>query len=174
MCGQQFVLKRWSQFIWKICKNVLITVRNSSCGKVIFSQVSVCPQGGGVHPPGQADTSPGQTPPGQADTPHPGRWPPQRTVRILLECILVCIQFGTQIRRVLPKTSSVTTITLSVTSQSFLCVFSVWRKSLCMTQCTRLMLQTGTINCAMLWTDCVGAVTVMLDHERIALLCLVQ
>ena len=140
--------------------------------RLIFSQVSVCPQGGGVHSPGQADTSPGQTPPGQADTPHPGRWPPQKTVRILLECILVCIQFGTQIRRVLPKTSSVTTITLSVTSQSFLCVFFfVWRKSLCMTQCTRLMLQTGTINCAMLWTDCVGAVTVMLQTTSGLLCC---
>ena len=32
---------------------VIFTVRNSSCGKVMFSQVSVCPQGGGVHPPGQ-------------------------------------------------------------------------------------------------------------------------
>ena len=65
-----------------------ITVRNSSCEKVMFSQVSVCPQGGGVHPQAhiplgrhpQADTPPGRptcadTPPGQtclprqADTP---------------------------------------------------------------------------------------------------------
>ena len=35
-----------------------ITVRNSSCGNIMFSQVSICPQGGGVHP--QADTPPGR------------------------------------------------------------------------------------------------------------------
>ena len=42
------------------------------------------------HPP-----PPRQTPPGQTDTPlvrhPPGRWPLQRTVRILLECILIQI-----------------------------------------------------------------------------------
>ena len=34
---------------------LVTTVRNSSCGKVMFSQVSVCPRGrgGGVHPPKQ-------------------------------------------------------------------------------------------------------------------------
>ena len=99
----------------------IITVRNSSCGKVMFSQVSVCPQGRGVqplagrqplgrhpparYPPGRhtswADTPPGQThplgrhtTPGQthllrADTSPPPRWLLQRTVHILLECILV-------------------------------------------------------------------------------------
>ena len=45
----------------------------------------------GRHPPGR------QTPPGQADTPvgrHPiPRWLLQRTIRILLECILVPIVF---------------------------------------------------------------------------------
>ena len=82
-----------------------ITVRNSSCGKVMFSQVCVCPQGGGVHllgrhPPCQADTPllPGRSPPGrhtpcQADL-SPPRWLLQRTERILLECILVCCRFG--------------------------------------------------------------------------------
>ena len=90
-----------------------------SCGKVLFSQASVILfTGGGVsarHPLGrQPPTFPGQTPtrqtplphadtplgrqtphlpPGQtpfprADTP-PRRWLLQRTVRILLECILV-------------------------------------------------------------------------------------
>ena len=29
---------------------VYCTVHNSSCGKVMFLLVSVCPQGGGVHP----------------------------------------------------------------------------------------------------------------------------
>ena len=95
----------------------IITVRNSSCGKVMFSQVSVYPQGGGVHPPradtlrlgrhtpAHGQTHPGQTPtsgktflpppPGQTHThpgqtsPPPGRRPLLRTVRILLECILV-------------------------------------------------------------------------------------
>ena len=42
----------------------IITVRNSSCGKVMFSQVSVCPRGRGVHPPGR-QTPPGQTPAGK-------------------------------------------------------------------------------------------------------------
>ena len=51
----------------------IITVRNSSRGKVMFSQVSVCPQGGGVHhPPRQADTPPaGRHPLGQT---APSRW----------------------------------------------------------------------------------------------------
>ena len=31
----------------------MITVHTSSCVKVMFSRVSVCPHGGGVHPPGQ-------------------------------------------------------------------------------------------------------------------------
>ena len=48
--------------------NVIFTVRNSSCEKVMFSQVSVCPQGGGVHPR-LADIPGRQTPPRQADTP---------------------------------------------------------------------------------------------------------
>ena len=74
----------------------VITVRNSSCGKVLFSQVSVCPQGevyapqadtpsGRYHPPRQthpqADTPQVDTP--WTDTPpgrHPlGRHPPGKT-----------------------------------------------------------------------------------------------
>ena len=71
----------------------IFTVRNSSYGKVMFSQVSVCPQGGGVHPLGR-DPPPdrrsyAETPP-SGQTPHLiGRRPLQRTVCILLECILV-------------------------------------------------------------------------------------
>ena len=78
-----------------------ITIYNSSCGKVMFSQASVIlSTGGGVHP--QADTPLGthpldrHLPPGQTPTPPPplGRHPTlrrplRRTVRILLECILV-------------------------------------------------------------------------------------
>ena len=45
----------------------MFTIRNSSCGKVMFSQVSVCPQGGGVHPPGQ-------TPPDSSDGHYSGRY----------------------------------------------------------------------------------------------------
>ena len=40
---------------WLSQVNILVTVRNSSCGKVMFLQVSVCPHGGGVHP--RADTT---------------------------------------------------------------------------------------------------------------------
>ena len=92
----------------------LITVGNSSCGKVMFSQVSVCPQWRGVHPLILLGRHPslGRHPLGRhplADTPRqtlyplgrhlpwtdtpllrppsPTRWPLQRMVRILLECI---------------------------------------------------------------------------------------
>ena len=74
----------------------------------MFSQVSVCSRGGGevyTNPyqtdkplgktPPQADT-PRQTPPWadttQADTP-PTRWLLKRTVRVLLECILLSKMF---------------------------------------------------------------------------------
>ena len=53
----------------------IITVRNYCCGKVMFSQASVCPERGGVCT--------------RADTPPHIRRPLQGTVRILLECILV-------------------------------------------------------------------------------------
>ena len=80
----------------------------SSCGKVMFSQVSVCYQGGGVHhpvdkpdllagrhppplPDKQTPYSPptGRQTPCQANPPLP-TWVLQWTVPILLECILVC------------------------------------------------------------------------------------
>ena len=63
----------------------VITGRNEVVAKVMFLQVSVCPQGGsgclpqcmlGCHPPkDQADTPPGtrQTPPGTRQTPLPPR-----------------------------------------------------------------------------------------------------
>ena len=46
-----------------------------------------------------ADMPPGQTPPGHTPTlgRHPSRWLQQRTVRILLECILVSHAFGLKI-----------------------------------------------------------------------------
>ena len=96
--------------------DILITDRNSSCGKVIFSQACVkncvhsgrgvsAPIHGEIHIPPQADTPlgrhpllgrhrpPGQTSPGQTS---PGRHPPgrrllRRMLRILLECILVSL-----------------------------------------------------------------------------------
>ena len=43
----------------------IITVRNSSCGKVMFSQVSVCPRG--VYTPMARQTPPGQRSPLRAD-----------------------------------------------------------------------------------------------------------
>ena len=59
-----------------------------SCGKVMFyTCLSLCSQGDRQTPTWQADP-PGQTPLRQADTPPPGQ-PLQRTVRILLECIIV-------------------------------------------------------------------------------------
>ena len=67
---------------------LVFTARNSSCGKVMFSHVSVCPQGGGVHHPL------GTPPPPRADTPLP-RLLLQGTVRIVLKCILVFfLMFG--------------------------------------------------------------------------------
>ena len=50
---------------------VIITVRNSSCGKVMFSQVSV--HWRRCTPPWT------DTPPPRADTPSPARHPPQQT-----------------------------------------------------------------------------------------------
>ena len=81
------------------------TVCKRSCGKVMFSQACVKNSvhrgmypsmhwGGGVADTTLADTPPGRDPP-WVDT--PGQTPPQRplqrTVRILLECILVCSTF---------------------------------------------------------------------------------
>ena len=85
----------------------LITVRNSSCGKVVFTGVCLStrevytppadtlltgrhPLPSGHTPPRQT-ARPGQTP--GSDTPLPGRQPLERTVRILLECILVAYRF---------------------------------------------------------------------------------
>ena len=58
--------------------NGTITVRKRSCGKVMFLHPL------GRHPPGRHH-------PGRSPLPHPTptRWPLQRPVRILLECILV-------------------------------------------------------------------------------------
>ena len=50
-------------------EEAITTIRNSSFAKVMFSQVSVCPQGG-VYTPWQAGTAP------WADTPLPGQTPP--------------------------------------------------------------------------------------------------
>ena len=83
-------------------KNI-ITVRKRNCGKIMFSQACVK---NSVHrgvytrvPPAQcmlgyiplADTSLADTPP-QTDPPPP-RQPLQRTLRILLECILLFVIF---------------------------------------------------------------------------------
>ena len=102
-----------------ILREQIFTVGNSSCGKVMFSQACIknsvhrgdmSSGSGGCTPPRQTPTPQEDTPPGrhpapgrhplQADTPHrqtpppsrqrhPPRRPPQRTVRILLECILL-------------------------------------------------------------------------------------
>ena len=84
----------------------IFTIRKRSSGKVMFSQACVknSVHGGGVHPPGQTPlplwhTPPRQTPPrktpplGQTHLSLPGRRLLQRTVRILLECILVKVNF---------------------------------------------------------------------------------
>ena len=94
-----------------------VTVRNSSCGKVTFSHLSVIllieEVSGQTAPPGRhppRQTPPlgrrplgrhpsGQTPPlgrhplGAGQTSPLPRQPLQRTVRILLECILVPLNF---------------------------------------------------------------------------------
>ena len=65
-------------------KKVMFTVRNSSCGKVMFLQVSFCPQGG-VHgwQGGEACVA------GAGMRAWQERRPLQWTVHIILECILV-------------------------------------------------------------------------------------
>ena len=91
--------------------NEIFTVRNSRCGKVMFSQASVilsmegcttCSRGGGI--PACTETNIlGRHPQSRhprADTPLrqillPPRRPLQRMVRILLECILVFACFLT-------------------------------------------------------------------------------
>ena len=87
-----------SNFVLHDQNKSMFTVRNSSCRKVMFSQVSVCPRGGVVHPPWPDTTPPWADTPARHHTPQPdtpwagippGRRPLQRTVRILLECILV-------------------------------------------------------------------------------------
>ena len=69
----------------------VITVHKRSCGKVMFSQacVKTSVHGGGVD---RVHNPPGQTPP-WVDTPTtaPSRQSLQRTVHILLECILVSL-----------------------------------------------------------------------------------
>ena len=88
----------------------IFTVRNSSCGKVMFSQASVCPQGvsgsgsGGVHTPlgrhPPARHFPGRHPPSPRQTPPPPpRRPLQRTVCTLLECVLVSLNHYTRCKR---------------------------------------------------------------------------
>ena len=85
----------------------MLTVRNSSCGKVCFYRCLSVHRGRGVHPlpPEQTHTLPPeeQTPPPTPGVdplrsrhpwrkhPLPPRRPLQRTVRILLECILLRI-----------------------------------------------------------------------------------
>ena len=80
---------------------MISTVRNSSFGKVILESVKnfVHRGVGGVHPL-WADTPTrqsflGRPPPQQ--TPRPPRWPLQRTVRIILECILVTSWFDSKL-----------------------------------------------------------------------------
>ena len=67
--------------IVQLVSQIFITVRNSSCGKVMFSQASVILSTGGVHGKGVACMAEGCA--------WQERRPLQRTVRILLECILV-------------------------------------------------------------------------------------
>ena len=69
-------------------KFFFFTIRNSSCGKVMFLNLSVILFTGGVYtPPGQTPPHPGQTPP-RADTPATRDGHCSGLI-ILLECILV-------------------------------------------------------------------------------------
>ena len=96
-------------FVHRVIQNKYHYHPQRSCGKVMFSQVCVknSVQGGVSHhalgqTPSWADTPPGRHPPGrlpQADTP---RRPLQRTVHILLECILVITAFSRS-RDALPR-----------------------------------------------------------------------
>ena len=72
-----------SNFVLHDQNKSMFTVRNSSCRKVMFSQVSVCPRGGSCTSPMARHHTPLGRHPGQ--TPHPparhplGRHPPGQT-----------------------------------------------------------------------------------------------
>ena len=61
----------------------VITVRNSSCGKVMFSQVSVCPQGG-VQPPSLWTDTP---PPPPSDGRCSGRYASYWSAFLFSKCL---------------------------------------------------------------------------------------
>ena len=95
--GRLFPCTTWLLlgFLWLFYLSVPIHYYRPqrSCGKVMFLHVSVIlshRRGGlaGRYAPGQ--TPPGRQTPPLAETPPQGR-PLQRTVRILLECILVSV-----------------------------------------------------------------------------------
>ena len=68
----------------------IFTVRNSSCGKLMFSQVCVknSVHAGGASLWAWGVYTSGHTPRTDTHPTPPPRWPLQRTVRILLECII--------------------------------------------------------------------------------------
>ena len=89
-----FQSKPFSCYTW--LTNGIITVRNSSCGKVMFLQVSVCPQGEVYTPSPQADTHPslGRHPPGKTHT-HPKA---DRNIFVTFnERFIQCFAFCTQV-----------------------------------------------------------------------------
>ena len=107
--------RHWQMFLWydywaDVVVTVLITARNSSCGKVMFSQACVKNSVGGegvrgMHP--QARTPPSPSTPQRIlrDAVN------ERAVRILLECILVYLYKARHAHKrlytVLPKYSKI-------------------------------------------------------------------
>ena len=58
----QFICNHWTQYgttLSSLTNLLFVTVRNSSCGKVMFLQVSVCPQGEVYTPRAHTHTHPG-------------------------------------------------------------------------------------------------------------------
>ena len=107
----------------------VITVRNSGCRKVMFSQASVCPQGWGRCTPPRQTLRPGQIPPPRrhppgthtprqipSALPPPPRRPLQQMVRILLHFILIVYLSNMFIPALNVRSSSIETTAASTAS----------------------------------------------------------
>ena len=93
-----------------VITSMIFTARNSSCGKVMFSQASVCPRWGrGVHGEGnvRGEGACVAKVGGGVGCAWQERLPLQRMVRILLECILVLFMWIDQSQLTFRKSAEI-------------------------------------------------------------------